>query len=614
MTWSVPTNITGTIELPLPAYGLDFDHGLPDLAVDPFDGRLAVVYSARQADFGDVFFSTSSDHGGTWTPAVPLNANPGADRSQFFPRITAHKPSPGGPRFDVTWYDQRSGSGTSDLTEVVHRHSVDGGGSWSEPASLVVRPFHLAYQGSSSHLPSRYLGLYGHGDQMYATFAATGPPDPFTPDPDVYLAVDPHVSPASAFSVQDLSFMDSGCRPDTSAVATEILDLSVTLRNELSAANSGVSAVLSSATPGVLVLSGSSAWPVFPPFEERASSTPFQVRLEPGFACGTSVDFRLDGSGAPGPWRLDFSLPTGFVEAESTLLAENFDGIVSGAPAGWTQEWSGTPNPWAVSTTYRVSLPHSLACPNRSVKCWSRVETPPMAVPAGTDIVEISFSTTYEIEDWPNHRWAYDGARVQINVDGSDRPADSFASLFEGGYAHVLFNNRNNGNRLQSEAVWSGSTLPLFQSVRVQYPGLGGRTVKLAFELGSDLMIGKAGIFIDDLVVKAIDLGCGDCLTSGVDPFVPAHAPGLVSISPNPFTRSSVIRYALSEPAPVRLKVFDSQGRRIATLLDQELDQGLHEAGWGGTTESGVPAPNGVYFVRLEVGGKFWNRRIVLAR
>jgi uncharacterized protein (DUF362 family) len=65
-------------------------------------------------------------------------------------------------------------------------------------------------------------------------------------------------------------------------------------------------------------------------------------------------------------------------------------------------------------------------------------------------------------------------------------------------------------------------------------------------------------------------------------------------IRPSPTRSSASIRYALRRRGRVELSVFSVDGRRVTTLLDQELAQGPHEVVWEPTTE----AP-GVYFVRL---------------
>jgi hypothetical protein len=66
-------------------------------------------------------------------------------------------------------------------------------------------------------------------------------------------------------------------------------------------------------------------------------------------------------------------------------------------------------------------------------------------------------------------------------------------------------------NPLQDLAAWSGNTLPGFEAIRIRYPGLAGKTVRLIYDMASDITVGGAGIFVDDVVVRALDLGGGAC-------------------------------------------------------------------------------------------------------
>jgi hypothetical protein len=73
---------------------------------------------------------------------------------------------------------------------------------------------------------------------------------------------------------------------------------------------------------------------------------------------------------------------------------------------------------------------------------------------------------------------------------------------------------------------------------------------------------------------------------------------------PNPFGAGTRVSFRLEEQADVRLAVYDVSGRRVASLVSGELPAGPHEKIWDGKTDDGVDAGAGVYFIRLETGGK----------
>ncbi len=58
-------------------------------------------------------------------------------------------------------------------------------------------------------------------------------------------------------------------------------------------------------------------------------------------------------------------------------------------------------------------------------------------------------------------------------------------------------------------------------------------------------------------------------------------------------------RLALPESSPVRVDVFDVNGRRVRTLADEELPSGVHLLAWDGRSAGGAPVASGIYFARL---------------
>lgn len=79
--------------------------------------------------------------------------------------------------------------------------------------------------------------------------------------------------------------------------------------------------------------------------------------------------------------------------------------------------------------------------------------------------------------------------------------------------------------------------------------------------------------------------------------------------APNPFTRTATIRFRLPQAGPVRLAVFDLEGRQVSRLVDGERPAGEQAVTW----EAGE-VPSGVYYVRLEAGGRAVTKRLVRVR
>ncbi|NNE08218.1 MAG: T9SS type A sorting domain-containing protein, partial [Gemmatimonadetes bacterium] len=83
---------------------------------------------------------------------------------------------------------------------------------------------------------------------------------------------------------------------------------------------------------------------------------------------------------------------------------------------------------------------------------------------------------------------------------------------------------------------------------------------------------------------------------------------------PNPFNPLTRIAFEMSAPGPALLEIFDTAGRRIATLLHEERSAGRHVSEWRGRDDAGRAVPSGVYFYRLKTESGVETRRMVLIR
>jgi hypothetical protein len=89
----------------------------------------------------------------------------------------------------------------------------------------------------------------------------------------------------------------------------------------------------------------------------------------------------------------------------------------------------------------------------------------------------------------------------------------------------------------------------------------------------------------------------------------------LVGNYPNPFNPATTIRYELSGPEAVTLRVFDLAGHAVRTLVDgQSMPTGAHEVVWRGRDEAGRVVPGGVYLVRMDAGPVRQTVRVTLLK
>jgi len=73
---------------------------------------------------------------------------------------------------------------------------------------------------------------------------------------------------------------------------------------------------------------------------------------------------------------------------------------------------------------------------------------------------------------------------------------------------------------------------------------------------------------------------------------------------PNPFNSSTVIEFSVSTrcPVPSTLKVYNSRGQLVKTLLEMPLIAGRYHYVWDGTDYMGGEASSGIYFIVLKGG------------
>jgi hypothetical protein len=92
------------------------------------------------------------------------------------------------------------------------------------------------------------------------------------------------------------------------------------------------------------------------------------------------------------------------------------------------------------------------------------------------------------------------------------------------------------------------------------------------------------------------------------------QAAWLAAPQPNPFNPSVRVAFGLPRAGRVRLRVLDTSGRVVATLLDGLEERGEHIATWNGHSESGARVGSGVYFFEMRAASERRVQRAVLIR
>jgi hypothetical protein len=589
-------------------------------ALNPVDGGIEVVYAASQngtttGDLGDVYFIRSANQGTTWSAPKTLDVFPGTDRPQCFPTVAA---DPSGA-IHAYWYDLSPGSGLDDWTDLMHAYSTDFGVTWSSPVPTTPSPFH--------NEAGNNFGYPHQGDYIDATLATGGgaqsafawmnEPNPLGSGADAMVSSTAttqftplRLRPGAALVA------DRGCTADDGRlVAGEHGFLTVPLENIGRFSLAGVTGTLTSLTANATVLSATQGYGTVASGATGNNANPFVLELGSAYPCGQPIRLRLTFStSTPGnaPNYLEFTLPTGVPISTTTLLSENFDSVSPPAlPAAWSAvNQCGTCPvvPWVTDNATSTSAPNSAYVPESPSTIFSRLQGPVVSIPSNADYVEVRFDLLTQLTQYDD-RYAPSGASFEYQLDGvgGSRFATSDAEEFQYRYTHNIARSSGAGNGDRSG--WSGTT-PGFVPVRIRIPGLGGHTFRPRFDLTTAGTAPVGGVRVDNVVIEAVDLGCGSCTPVSVIANGSVPGPMLELLGPNPFTTETRFRYSVPSTSHVRLEAFSIAGQRVRTLVD-----GMRAA--GSYTESLRSSADhrlrpGVYLVRLDAGGERRALRVVV--
>jgi hypothetical protein len=154
-----------------------------------------------------------------------------------------------------------------------------------------------------------------------------------------------------------------------------------------------------------------------------------------------------------------------------------------------------------------------------------------------------------------------------------------------------------------SEAAddWSALT-----SEAVDLAANGGQaTVAYAMVVGTDL---------DDLLANVEAANAAYSPTSPVEGETPRKLVKLAQNHPNPFNPSTNIKFSVAREGHVELGVYDLSGRKVRTLVSEARDQGDYTVTWDGKDEAGSQMPSGLYFYRMDAGGKTISKKMTLVK
>ena len=83
---------------------------------------------------------------------------------------------------------------------------------------------------------------------------------------------------------------------------------------------------------------------------------------------------------------------------------------------------------------------------------------------------------------------------------------------------------------------------------------------------------------------------------------------------PNPFNPSTTIEFSLPAAERTTITIYDTGGKEVLKLVDEELSVGVHKVHWKGRNRANEAVPSGVYFYHLKARSHAETGRMVLLR
>jgi len=83
---------------------------------------------------------------------------------------------------------------------------------------------------------------------------------------------------------------------------------------------------------------------------------------------------------------------------------------------------------------------------------------------------------------------------------------------------------------------------------------------------------------------------------------------------PNPFNPETAIEFSLPKAGKVTLKIYNTLGQEVKTLVDKKMNVGYHRILWDGTDYTGQSVASGIYFYRIKISEHVLGKRMLLIR
>ncbi len=89
---------------------------------------------------------------------------------------------------------------------------------------------------------------------------------------------------------------------------------------------------------------------------------------------------------------------------------------------------------------------------------------------------------------------------------------------------------------------------------------------------------------------------------------------GIRSLFPNPFNPVATIMYELSQPAEVKIDIYNTRGQVVHNFALGQKERGSYKLLWEGDDNYGNPCGNGIYYIRMQAGKEISIKKAILMK
>ncbi|MEZ4361579.1 MAG: M36 family metallopeptidase [Kofleriaceae bacterium] len=306
---------------------------------------------------------------------------------------------------------------------------------------------------------------------------------------------------AANVKTSGLSLVDDGasCDHDGYLDPGESGLLHITVSNGGIVAAQNVKVTATTATPGVM-LGAPISMGTLAPLSAVELTIPVSLAadapLNADLAIGLSV---TSNAGCGSNVTATLRAPIGVDEAAQVAKLDRVETQLT----AWTRTGDGASALWARAA--ESSGNHLWRGEDAGFIADTQLTSPPLQASA-TEPLVVKISHAYELEAVPAFGIFFDGGVIEFSTDSGATWADIATIGLDPGYDGLLA--AGGGNALEDRPAFSGTSagFPERSTLTLDFGDrFAGQTVQLRFRVASDIFVGAAGWFIDDLDVSGID-------------------------------------------------------------------------------------------------------------